>query len=121
MRSSGHPGAARYEHPESTQAVLRLGSGPGTLWLTYRTFARLSAPLRLSWRQLYRQFGARTRPQAGDKNHRERNFRHEGPTRVEEDQARLAGAELRDSQRACLILHRPRSQAIPTAQQLKQA
>ncbi len=26
------------------------------LWLTYRTFA-LRAPLRLSWRQLYRQFG----------------------------------------------------------------
>ena len=27
------------------------------LWLTYRTFA-LRAPLRLSWRQIYRQFGA---------------------------------------------------------------
>ena len=27
------------------------------LWLTYRTF-NLKAPLRLSWRQLYRQFGA---------------------------------------------------------------
>ena len=27
------------------------------LWLTYRTFA-LKAPLRLSWKQLYRQFGA---------------------------------------------------------------
>ena len=27
------------------------------LWLTYRTFA-LRAPLRLTWRQLYRQFGA---------------------------------------------------------------
>ena len=27
------------------------------LWLTYRTFA-LQRPLRLSWRQLYRQFGA---------------------------------------------------------------
>ena len=27
------------------------------LWLTYRTFA-LARPLRLSWRQLYRQFGA---------------------------------------------------------------
>ena len=26
------------------------------LWLTYRTFA-LRAPLRLSWRQVYRQFG----------------------------------------------------------------
>ena len=27
------------------------------LWLTYRTFA-LKRPLQLSWRQLYRQFGA---------------------------------------------------------------
>ena len=27
------------------------------LWLTYRTFA-LRAPLRLTWQQLYRQFGA---------------------------------------------------------------
>ena len=27
------------------------------LWLTYRTF-NLKTPLRLSWRQLYRQFGA---------------------------------------------------------------
>ena len=36
------------------------------LWLVYRTFA-LRAPLRLSWRQVYRQFGADP-TQAGDKN-----------------------------------------------------
>ena len=36
------------------------------LWLTYRTFA-LRAPLRLSWRSLYRQFGANL-ARAGDKN-----------------------------------------------------
>ena len=30
------------------------------LWLTYRTFA-LDAPLRLTWRQIYRQFGATTK------------------------------------------------------------
>ena len=36
------------------------------LWLTYRTFA-LRAPLRLSWRSLYRQFGANP-ARAGDKN-----------------------------------------------------
>ena len=36
------------------------------LWLTYRTFT-LRAPLRLSWRQVYRQFGADP-AQAGDKN-----------------------------------------------------
>ena len=33
---------------------------------TYRTFA-LKRPLRISWRQLYRQFGA-TQPKASDKN-----------------------------------------------------
>ena len=36
------------------------------LWLVYRTFA-LRASLRLSWRQVYRQFGAEP-AQAGDKN-----------------------------------------------------
>ena len=36
------------------------------LWLAYRTFA-LRASLRLSWRQVYRQFGADP-AQAGDKN-----------------------------------------------------
>ena len=36
------------------------------LWLNYRTFA-LRAPLRLSWRSLYRQFGANL-ARAGDKN-----------------------------------------------------
>ena len=35
------------------------------LWLTYRTFA-LRGPLRLSWRQLYRQFGA-NQAKASDK------------------------------------------------------
>ena len=65
------------------------------LWLTYRTFA-LRAPLRLSWWQLYRQFGAHP-AQAGRQEYREQ-LPHEGPTRVEEDQDRLAGAELRYSQ-----------------------
>ena len=36
------------------------------LWLVYRTFA-LRAPLRLSWRQMYRQFGANP-AQASNKN-----------------------------------------------------
>ena len=36
------------------------------LWLTYRTFA-LTRPLRLTWRQVYRQFGV-TPAQASDKN-----------------------------------------------------
>ena len=36
------------------------------LWLTYRTFA-LRAPLRLTWRQVYRQFGVDP-AKASDKN-----------------------------------------------------
>ena len=35
------------------------------LWLTYRTFG-LTRPLRLTWRQLYRQFGV-AQARAGDK------------------------------------------------------
>ena len=49
------PRAARHEHPQGPQA-LALGLDL-YLWLTYRTFA-LRAPLRLTWRQVYRQFGA---------------------------------------------------------------
>ena len=42
------------------------------LWLTYRTFA-LRAPLRLTWRQLYRQFG--TDPAKANNKFIVRNFR----------------------------------------------
>ena len=42
------------------------------LWLTYRTFA-LRAPLRLTWRHLYRQFG--TDPAKASEKFIVRNFR----------------------------------------------
>ena len=42
------------------------------LWLTYRTFA-LRAPLRLTWRHLYRQFG--TDPTKASDKFIVRNFR----------------------------------------------
>lgn len=42
------------------------------LWTVYRTFT-LRAPLRLSWRQLYRQFGAE--PEGAKKNHTVQKFR----------------------------------------------
>ena len=42
------------------------------LWLTYRTFS-LRAPLRLSWRQVYRQFGAH--PARATDNHTVQKFR----------------------------------------------
>ena len=63
------------------------------LWLVYRTFP-LRAPLRLSWRQVYRQFGAHP-DNASDKRYRSK-LPHKGAPRVEEDQAGLAGVELRD-------------------------
>ena len=46
------------------------------LWLTYRMFT-LKAPLRLSWRQLYRQFGVDP-AKAGDKSTLS-NFRADRP------------------------------------------
>ena len=42
------------------------------LWLNYRTFS-LRAPLRLSWRQLYRQFG--TDPAKASDKRTVQNFR----------------------------------------------
>ena len=64
------------------------------LWLVYRTFA-LRAPQRLTWRQVYRQFGSNP-DETSDKQFTVRNFRAKGSARVEEDQAGLAGPELRD-------------------------
>ena len=44
------------------------------LWLVYRTFP-LRAPLRLTWRQVYRQFGAH--PDNASDKRTVQNFRHE--------------------------------------------
>ena len=63
------------------------------LWLTYRTFS-LKHPLRLTWRQIYRQFGLHP-SKAGD-HYTVQNFPTQGSTRVEEDKAGLAGPELLD-------------------------
>ena len=65
------------------------------LWLTYRTF-NLKRPLRLTWPQLYRQFGAD--PARGWRyKHRER-LSHEVSPRAEEDSAPVAGPALSDGQ-----------------------
>ena len=64
------------------------------LWLTYRTFS-LRAPQQLTWRQLYRQFGADP-DEIQRQGNRLRFFRRQGPARVEENQAGLAGVELHD-------------------------
>ena len=45
-----------YEDPQGMESMSSLGLDL-YMWLTYRTFA-LKGPVRLSWRNLYRQFGA---------------------------------------------------------------
>ena len=49
------PSAPRHEHPHVAQ-TLRPGPRFSTSGLNYRSFT-LRAPLRLTWRQLYKQFG----------------------------------------------------------------
>ena len=63
------------------------------LWLVYRTFP-LRAPLRLTWGQVYRQFGAD--PDNASDKRTVLNLPKQGAARVEEDQDGLAGVELRD-------------------------
>ena len=63
------------------------------LWAVYRTFP-LRAPLRLTWRQLYQQFGSD--PDRARDKRTVLNFRMGLSPRTEEDQAGLAGVELLD-------------------------
>ena len=62
------------------------------LWLTYRIFA-LTTPQRLSWKQLYRQFGAHP-AKASNKFTVDMLSGTKCDPRVEKDQAGLAGPEL---------------------------
>ena len=64
------------------------------LWLVYRTFT-LRTPLRITWRQVYRQFGAHP-DKASDKRTVD-NFRTKCLRELKKDQAGLAGPELRDA------------------------
>ena len=59
------------------------------LWLVYRTFS-LRDPLRLSWRQIYRQFGLHL-DKARDKK-TVQNFRGKVLRELKKIQAGLAGA-----------------------------
>ena len=63
------------------------------LWITYRIFA-LTTPQRLTWRRMYQQFGAHPAQARDKRNHPK--LPAKGATRVEEDQDRVAGVELRD-------------------------
>ena len=84
------------------------------LWLTYRTFA-LRAPLRLTWRQVYRQFGADT-AKAND-NQTVQNFRYKVLRELKK--IKLAWPKLNYSTaRGVLILH-PSKPAVAPAKQLQ--
>ena len=61
------------------------------MWLAYRTFP-LRAPQRITWRQVYRQFGLY--PDKASDKFTVRKLPHKGAPRVEKDQDRLAGPEL---------------------------
>ena len=83
------------------------------LWLTYRMFS-LRAPLRLTWRQVYRQFGVDP-AKASDKRtvdaFRTKCFR-------ELKKIKLAWPELNYSTAKGVLILSPSKPAIPPAQQL---
>ena len=92
-----HPGAARHEHAEGAQAFAA-GARSLPVGGLYRTFI-LKRPLWLSWRQLYRQFGAD--PAKADDNIAVQHFRTDSLRELKKIKTGLAGAELRNGQR-CL-------------------
>ena len=84
------------------------------LWLTYRTFA-LSAPLRLTWRLLYSQFGAH--PAKASEKFIVRNFRQNVLRELKK--IKLAWTELNYSTAPGLLILHPSAPAIAPAQQLQ--
>ena len=80
------------------------------MWLAYRTFA-LRAPLRLSWRQLYRQFGAEP-AKANDKNTVNRFRTH---ALRELKKIKLAWPDLNYATAKGVLILSPSTPAIPSA------
>ena len=83
------------------------------LWLTYRTFA-LRAPLRLSWRQVYRQFGLEP-DKASDKN-TVKNFRRKVLRELKKIKLAWPGLNYATAPGVLILL--PSTPAIPSAEQL---
>ena len=84
------------------------------LWLVYRTFA-LKRPLRLSWPQLYHQFGVDP-AQAGDKN-TVNNFRTKCLRELKK--IKLAWPGLNYATAKGVLVLSPSKPAVPTARQLQ--
>ena len=78
------------------------------LWLTYRTFA-LSAPLRLSWRQVYRQFGVD--PDRANDKRTVQNFRCEVLRELKKIKLAWPGLNYATATGALILL--PSTPAIP--------
>ena len=83
------------------------------LWLTYRTFT-LRAPQRLSWQQIYRQFGVD--PAKANDNLTVQNFRKDCLRELKK--IKLAWPELNYSTAPGVLILSPSKPAIPPAQQL---
>ena len=84
------------------------------LWLTYRTFA-LRAPLQLTWRQLYRQFG--TDPAKANNKFIVRNFRQNVLRELKK--IKLAWSDLNYSTAPGVLILSPSKPAIPPRTQLR--
>ena len=84
------------------------------LWLTYRTFT-LRAPLRLTWRQLYQQFGAH--PAKADNKFIVRNFRQNVLRELKK--IKLAWPELNYATAPGVLILLPSKLSIPPAEQLQ--
>ena len=78
------------------------------LWLTYRTFA-LTRPLRLSWKQLYRQFGAD--PAKANNKFTVRSFREKVLRELKK--IKLAWPGLNYSMEPGVLILHPSAPAIP--------
>ena len=78
------------------------------MWLTYRTFA-LRDPLRLNWRQIYRQFGAR--PDASSDKRTVQNFRAKVLRELKKIKLSWPGLNY-ETAPGVLVLH-PSTPAIP--------
>ena len=82
------------------------------LWVAYRTFA-LKRPLRLSWQQLYRQFGAE--PSKASNKYTVRNFRTDCLRELKKIQT--AWPDLNYSVAKGVLILLPSEPAIPPTQQ----
>ena len=84
------------------------------LWLTYRTFA-LRAPQRLTWQQLYRQFGAH--PAKASDNNTVQAFRYKVLRELKK--IKLAWPSLNYSTAPGVLILSPSSPAIPPTEQIR--